>query len=84
MPSAQKSSPRTVRIILLVTAILVAFIGCHYARKWMEASASHTTTTSDANADYQRIIGLSPSIVEIIYQLEQADQLVGVSRFCIG
>ncbi|MCP5535219.1 MAG: ABC transporter substrate-binding protein [Akkermansiaceae bacterium] len=70
------------RFVLLAIAIATAFFGCYAARQWMEACASEKPTASEQATDYQRIIGLSPSIVEIIYQLELDDKLVGVSRFC--
>jgi len=82
MQATQPASPRLSRIVLLVTAIVVTFIGCHFARVWLSASTDKASAASEQTAKYQRIIGLSPSIVEIIYQLEQADRLVGVSRFC--
>lgn len=82
MPASQSSNQRTVRITLLVVAIVIAFLGCHFARQWMDASSSDKSSTPEHAIDHQRIIGLSPSIVEIVYQLEQDDQLVGVSRFC--
>lgn len=80
--SSQPSSQIKGRIVLLVLAVVIAFLGSHFVRKWISASANNKPTASEKSADYQRIIGLSPSIVEIIYQLKQDDKLVGVSRFC--
>jgi len=82
MQAKQIPPTRTIRIILLALVIVIAFLGCHFTRKWMDASSSDNSTTSERAGDYQRIIGLSPSIVEIIYQLGHEDKLVGVSRFC--
>lgn len=82
MPKDQPASPRSPRIILLVVTIMVAFLGCHFARTWITQNEQNAPAPSTSAGDYQRIIGLSPSIVEIIYQLGQEDKLVGVSRFC--
>ncbi len=82
MPKDRPTSQRSTRVILLVATIAVVFLGCYFARAWVAQNKTNTSTPSARIGDYQRIIGLSPSIVEIIYQLEKKDKLVGVSRFC--
>jgi iron complex transport system substrate-binding protein len=81
MPAAQKSPQRSPRVILLAVAVALSFIGCYYARLWLEPTPADTELTTDQPTHFQRVIGLSPSIVEIIYQLGLDDRLVGVSRF---
>ncbi|MBT8038381.1 MAG: ABC transporter substrate-binding protein [Verrucomicrobiae bacterium] len=78
MSSSPTNKPNTTRIALITAAVVLAFIASYYARQAVNTSSDIIAPPSD----YQRIIGLSPSIVEIIYQLEHAEQLVGVSRFC--
>lgn len=67
---------------ILAGVIIVIFVGCYYARHWIQKSPDGKTTSTQQAADYQRIIALAPSIAEIIYQLDLEERLVGVSRFC--
>lgn len=75
-----KQASSRARGLLLVLVILVFFIGCQLLR-------THISNTSGAQqpetkaTSYHRIIALSPSIVEIIYQLGLESKLVGVPRF---
>ena len=82
MQKNQPTSQRSTRITLLVVTLVVAFLGCHFARTWIAQNGKKAPAPSTSIGDYQRIIGLSPSIVEVIYELGQEDKLVGVSRFC--
>lgn len=68
--------------MLLAVAVALSFIGCHYARLWVQPMAAAAELSKDQPGHYHRVIGLSPSIVEVIYQLGLHDRLVGVSRFC--
>jgi len=74
-PSQNKAqSPRT---IFLVLSVLSLFVTTHLLRQCIKKDEIVEGTKTP-----QRIIALSPSTVEIIYQLEQEDHLVAVSRFC--
>ncbi len=82
MPAVPPATRKSPRVILLAVAVALSFIGCHFARLWIEPAPADTEPTKDQPGHYHRVIGLSPSIVEIIYQLGLSDRLVGVSRFC--
>jgi len=69
------SNHQTARIFMLVVAVVAIFTGSHFLRQCLSSPVSKQTSA-------QRIIALSPSAVEIIYQLGLDDRLVGVSRFC--
>ena len=62
-------------------AVVLSFIGCYYARLWLQPEAANPEQPTSPYKDYQRVIALSPSIVEIIYLLGLENQLVGVSRY---
>lgn len=68
------------RLLSIMLAILVVFTGCHLLRLQSEKINS-SGKLRQPEGSYQRIIALSPSIVEIIYELGLEDRLVGVSRF---
>ena len=80
MPSPPKPANRTKGIFLLALAIVTLFGVSHLGRHWL--SSRHPATESPPPFSNQRIIALSPSSVEIIYQLGLDDQLVGISRYC--
>lgn len=67
--------------ILIGLIVVVLFGASHFARlTWIKSNGA-TSTPSQFSG--QRVVALSPSLVEIIYELELGDQLVGVSRFCL-
>lgn len=68
------------RLLPIMLAILVVFTGCHLVRLQVEKINSSSKLRQPEDS-YQRIIALSPSIVEIIYKLGLEACLVGVSRF---
>ena len=68
------------RGILLTSLILSFFLASYALRSWINTPQS--PLPPEPAKHYQRIIALSPSLVEIIYQLGLDEQLVGVSRFC--
>jgi iron complex transport system substrate-binding protein len=80
MAHEPKSPPR-LGSILLVLAIVMLFVGSNVARQWVDEKNTLTPPTTQTTK-IQRLVALSPSSVEILYQLELEDQLVGVSRFC--
>jgi len=81
MSAARTISRKSSKAILLLVLISLSFIGSHYARLWLEPESSKTKNDIAQAGTRQRIIALSPSIVEIIYLLGLETQLVGVSRF---
>jgi iron complex transport system substrate-binding protein len=81
MSAARTISAKSSKAILLLALIALSFIGSYYARLWLEPESSKTKNDIAQADTRQRIIALSPSIVEIIYLLGLETQLVGVSRF---
>ena len=72
--------PDMVRSLLVVSVIIGVFLGSHVIRNQMR-QGSETDSLGKQGPNYQRVIALSPSIVEIIYQLGLEAQLVGVPRY---
>lgn len=71
------------RVLLIACVIIALFIGCQLIRTQI-SSTSNTSESAQVDTgatNYDRIIALSPSIVEIIYQLGLENRLVGVPRF---
>jgi len=66
-------------ILLVGLAIVALFTASHLARIIRNNPQSAPESTAPVTS--QRIVALSPSLVEIVYQLGIDDQLVGVSRF---
>ena len=81
MSPARKPARESSRVILVTLAVVLSFIGCYYARLWLQPEPTNPEQHISPHNDYQRIVALSPSIVEIIYLLGLENQLVGVSRF---
>lgn len=81
MSAARTISGKSSKAILLLVLILLSFVGSHCARLWLEPESSKTKNDIAQADTRQRIVALSPSIVEIIYLLGLENQLVGVSRF---
>ncbi|MGB2403069.1 MAG: ABC transporter substrate-binding protein [Akkermansiaceae bacterium] len=81
MSPAQKQPRESSRVILVTLAVVLSFIGCYCARLWIDSGPAEPAHNTNQDHHYQRIIALSPSIVEIIYLLGLETQLVGVSRF---
>lgn len=69
---------QTIRITMLVVAVVAIFSGGHYLRRCFSVPDKVVRQQQYS----ERIIALSPSSVEIVYQLGLDDRLVGVSRFC--
>ena len=68
------------RLLSIMLAIVVVFTGCHLVR--LQSGKSNSSgKLRQSEGSYQRIIALSPSIVEIIYKLGLEARLVGVSRY---
>lgn len=78
-PPAQQ---RLSRFLWLGVFVFLIFAGSELARQHLTSSAEQTPATAPEASEYNRIVGLAPSIVEVIYQLDLDDQLVGISRFC--
>ena len=76
----KKQASSRYRGLLLVLVILVFFIGCQLLRTQISNTSGAQQPETKATS-YHRIIALSPSIVEIIYQLGLESKLVGVPRF---
>ena len=81
MSPARKQPRKAPRVILVTIAVVLNFIGCYYARLWLQTQAANPEQHTSPCKDYQRIVALSPSIVEIIYLLGLDNQLVGVPRY---
>jgi len=77
-PAPVKNHQRA-RIIMLAIATLTIFAASYFASKSLDHAVKISYPQEEQN---QRIIALSPSSVEIVYQLGLDNQLVGVSRFC--
>ena len=72
--------PDMIRSLLVAGAIIAVFLGSHVIRNQMR-QGSEANNLAKQPPSYQRVIALSPSIVEIIYQLDLEKQLVGVPRY---
>ena len=72
--------PDMIRSLLVAGAIIAVFLGSHVIRNHMR-QGSEADNLAKQPPSYQRVIALSPSIVEIIYQLDLEKQLVGVPRY---
>ncbi len=81
MSAARTISGKSSKAILLLVLILLSFVGSHCARLWLEPESSKTKNDIAQADTRQRIVALSPSIVEIIYLLGLDDHLVGVPRY---
>lgn len=67
------------RLKTTAVALILFLLGCLLAWAMENPVATDSTATSPAN----RIICLSPSIVEIVYGLDQGHRIVGVSDYCV-
>ena len=45
MPAARTSLRKSPRVILLMIAVVLSFIGCYYARLWLQPEARQSRTT---------------------------------------
>ncbi len=72
--------PDTCRLLLVVGVIIGVFLGSHIIRHQIRQSGE-TSNLAKPSTAYQRIVALSPSIVEIIYLLGLEEQLMGVARY---
>ncbi len=61
------------RSILLAAAFLMVFCG--------PGCDNETSTVSQLNRDYERVITMAPSLTEIVFALGQGDRVVGVSDY---
>ena len=82
MSPARKPARESSRVILVTLAVVLSFIGCYYARLWLQPEPTNPEQHLSPHNDYQRIVALSPSIVEIIYLLGLENQLL-VLRFAV-
>lgn len=57
------------------------FVGSYFARTWVGEGESSVEKEEYLSAP-QRIVGLAPSTVEVLYELGLGDQVVGISRYC--
>jgi iron complex transport system substrate-binding protein len=67
---------------LVVVLVVVFFLGSYFARLWLAGGAESPMVSSEHLTSPQRIVGLAPSTVEVLYELGLGDQVVGVSRYC--
>ena len=72
--------PDTCRLLLVVGVIIGVFLGSHIIRHQIRQSGE-TSNLAKPSTAYQRIVALSPSIVEIIYLLGLEEQIMGVARY---
>ena len=78
----QKATRKNYKPIILIALVVIIFSGSYYVQQRLSHAVS-TPPPQDEQAEHQqRIVALAPSLVEVVYQLELDDQLVGVSRFC--
>ena len=82
MNSQPVKSAYWLRIPIMVLVIIATFTGSHFLSLWISSNKDTKPTALTTHQNYQRIIALSPSSVEIVYQLGLDNRLVGVSRFC--
>ncbi len=68
------------RPLMLTGIIVCVFLGSHITRNQLQRG-HRANNTAPSNQSCQRIIALSPSMVEIIYGLGLEARLVGVSRY---
>jgi iron complex transport system substrate-binding protein len=62
-------------------AIALVFVACHWARARLAAS-SPPVAVGQTLGPPQRIIGLAPSVTEVLFALGLGDRVAGVTRFC--
>ena len=77
-PAPQNSS----RFLRLGVVVFLLFAGSYAARSYFSPSGKKDSSVKPHQVDYKRIVGLAPSIVEVVYQLDIDNKLVGISRFC--
>lgn len=82
MNSPSAKSLHLARTSILVLAVIAIFAGSHFLRLWLHSHRDTALPAPVVNQSYERIIALSPSSAEVVYQLGLDDRLVGVSRFC--
>ncbi len=70
----------------MVSALVVLmFVGSYWARLCLAPAVSQSEaaeTASVSSSDPQRLVGLAPSTVEVLYELGLGERVVGVSRYC--
>ncbi|MGJ8678535.1 MAG: ABC transporter substrate-binding protein [Akkermansiaceae bacterium] len=77
-PSAKQTIVCFVTLAAIASLfLLVSYLGEHV----LSPAEANESTAKQPEKNYQRIVALAPSIVEVVYQLELDDELVGVSRF---
>lgn len=78
-----KPANSSTRVLVVACVIIGFFLGCQLIRTQITNTSNPTRGKQPDGtvASYDRIIALSPSIVEIIYQLGLESRLVGVPRF---
>jgi len=66
--------------VWIIIAVVLLFLGSFAARKaWF--THDPVENKKPVSEDYQRIVALAPSTVEVVYALGQGDKVVGVSEF---
>ena len=61
--------------------VVVFFVGSYFARLCLGGGAESSVENVVNLTSPQRIVGLAPSTVEVLYELGLGDQVVGVSRY---
>lgn len=85
-PSPTKTKINSGAIVLSVMVVLL-FVGSYLGRLSIGGGEGRAREAppKDLNvkaAEPQRIVGLAPSTVEVLYELGLGDRVVGVSRYC--
>lgn len=82
MKTQPSASQRSLRFLWLGVVVFLLFAGSYITRSYFSPSEKENLSATSDRVEYQRIVGLAPSIVEVIYELGIDDRLVGISRFC--
>lgn len=75
----EKIENKNYKSVILIALVVIIFIATYCLRLALDNSVRNSHPQHEQS---QRIVALAPSLVEVVYQLELDDQLVGVSRFC--
>ena len=66
---------------LVIVMVVVFFVGSYFVRICLGGGAESSVGSVENLTSPQRIVGLAPSTVEVLYELGLGDQVVGVSRY---
>jgi iron complex transport system substrate-binding protein len=82
MKSPPSSSRMNSSKWLVVVLVVVFFVGSYFVRLYLGDGTASSVENVEPLTSPQRIVGLAPSTVEVLYEVGLGDQVVGVSRYC--